>query len=80
MGPTLPTEFPEVEDFLRMTGAVETIIEYNKQSFIEENLIQVDSSFFNFFSVKVLRGDPKNLLNAPRKAVLSESTAKRNFA
>jgi putative ABC transport system permease protein len=79
MGPTLPDEFPEVEDFLRMTGGVQTIIEYNKQSFIEENLIQADSSFFNFFSVKVLRGDPKNLLNAPRKAVLSESTAKRIF-
>jgi len=39
----------------------------------------VESPFFNFFSIPVIKGDPKNLLNAPRKAVLSESTAKKIF-
>jgi len=79
MGPTLPKEFPEVEDFLRMTGEGPTSIEYNKQSFVEDHIVQADSSFFNFFSIPVLKGDPKNLLNAPRKIVLSESTAKKIF-
>jgi putative ABC transport system permease protein len=79
MGPTMLKEFPEIEDFLRMSGAWPTVIEYNKQTFTEEHLIEVDSSFFNFFSIPVLKGDPKNLLNAPHKAVLSESTAKKIF-
>ena len=79
MGPTLIKEFPEIEDFLRMTGRGPTVIEYNKQTFTEEHLIEADSSFFNFFSVPVLKGDPQNLLNAPRKAVLSESTARKIF-
>jgi putative ABC transport system permease protein len=79
MGPTLPHEFPEVEDFLRMNGTGGTIVEYNKQAFIENKIIQADSSFFNFFSIPVLKGDPKNLLNAPRKVVLSELTAKKIF-
>ncbi len=79
MGPTMLKEFPEVEDFLRMDGRGPTVIEYNKQTFTEDHLVEADSSFFNFFSIPVLKGDPKNLLNAPRKAVLSESTAKKIF-
>ena len=79
MGPTMIREFPEIEDFLRMTGRGPTVIEYNDQVFTEEHLIEADSSFFNFFSIPVLKGDRGNLLNAPRKVVLSESTAKKIF-
>ena len=79
MGPTMVKEFPEIEDFLRMTGSGPTVVEYNNQIFTEEHLIEADSSFFNFFSIPVLKGDPANLLNAPHKVVLSESTAKKIF-
>jgi putative ABC transport system permease protein len=79
MGPTIIKEFPEVENFLRMNGSGPTVIEYNKQTFTEDNLIQTDSSFFNFFSIAVLKGDVENILNAPHKVVLSESTAKKIF-
>jgi putative ABC transport system permease protein len=79
MGPTIPKEFPEIEDFLRMTNEGPTTVEYNNQAFTEDHIVEADSSFFNFFSIPVLKGDPKNLLNAPRKVVLSESAAKRIF-
>jgi putative ABC transport system permease protein len=79
MGPTLLKEFPEIEDFLRMTGRGPTVIEYNSQTFTEEHIIEADSSFFNFFSIPVLKGDINNLLNAPHRIVLSETTAKRIF-
>lgn len=79
MGPTLVKEFPEVEDFCRMSGVGPTVVEYNSQTFTEDDCIEVDSSFFNIFTVPVLRGDPQNLLNGPHKAVLSESTAKKIF-
>ena len=79
MGPTLLKEFPEIEDFLRMTGKGPTIIGYNDLTFTEENMVEADSSFFNFFSIPFIKGDVKNLLNAPRKIVLSESTAKKIF-
>jgi putative ABC transport system permease protein len=79
MGPTLPKEFPEVEDFLRMNGHGPTVVEYEKQIFTDNDIIEADSSFFNFFSVPVLKGDTKNLLNSPHKVVLSESTAKKIF-
>ncbi len=79
MGGTMLKEFPEIEDFLRMSGAGPTVIEYDNQTFTEDHLIEADSSFFNFFSIPVLKGDPANLLNAPRKVVLSESAAKKIF-
>ena len=79
MGRTLVREFPEVEDFLRMSGRGPTVIEFNKQTFTEEHMIEVDSSFFKFFSIPVLKGDVQDLLNAPHKAVLSETAAKKIF-
>ena len=57
MGPTMVKEFPEIEDFLRMNGSGPTVIEYNKQTFTEDHIIEADSSFFNFFSIPVLNGD-----------------------
>jgi putative ABC transport system permease protein len=72
-------EFPEVEDYLRMTGRGPTVVEYGDRTFTDDHVLEADSSFFNFFSIPLIKGDPKNVLNAPRRAVLSESTAKRIF-
>ena len=79
IGPTMKREFPEVEDFLRMQGWGPMVVEYKDQKFTDENIIAADSSFFNFFSVQLLKGDMSNLLNAPRKAVITESMAKKIF-
>jgi putative ABC transport system permease protein len=79
MGPTLPGEFPEVEDFLRMNDIGPTVVEYEQQFFTDNDIIEADSSFFNFFTIPVIKGDPGNLLNGPHKVVLSESTAERLF-
>jgi putative ABC transport system permease protein len=79
MGPTLPREFPEVEDFLRMDRIGPTVVQYEQQIYTDNDIVQADSSFFNFFSIPVLKGNPDNLLNSPHKVVLSESTAKKYF-
>ena len=80
IGPTLANDFPEVEDFLRMRNVyrAESIV-YDKKTYAEDNIIEADSSFFNFFSIPVLRGNPESLLNTPHKAVLSASVAKKIF-
>lgn len=79
MGPTLPGEFPEVEDFLRMNDVGPSVIEYEQQFFTDNDILQADSSFFNFFSIPVIKGDPANLLNSPHKVVLSKSAAIKIF-
>jgi len=79
MGPTLLKEFPEIEDYCRMTKKGPSVVEYKNQTFTDDHIIEADSSFFNIFTIPVLKGDPKNLLNATHRVVLSESTAKRIF-
>jgi putative ABC transport system permease protein len=79
IGPTMTREFPEVEDFLRMQGWGPMVVKYNDHTFTDENIIATDSSFFNFFSIPLIMGDPENVLNAPRKAVITESMAKKIF-
>ena len=78
-GPSMQKEFPEIESFLRMNRVYPIDIMCNNQPFTEDHLVQADSSFFDFFTVPVLKGNPKNLLNAPRKVVLSSSAAKKYF-
>jgi len=79
LGPTLHREFPEIEGFLRMSKVQSAEVNISNQVFEEDHIIQADSSFFDFFSVPVLKGDLKNLLNAPHKVVLSVSAAKKYF-
>ena len=79
MGPTLQREFPEVEDFLRIHNFETSVVEYDKQMYTESDILEADSSFFNFFTIPVLKGDPNNLLNAPHKAVISETVARKIF-
>lgn len=79
MGPTMLEEFPEVDDFLRMSGSGPTIVGYEDRVFTEDHLVQADSSFFNFFTIPVIKGDPQKMLNAPHQVVLSETTAKKIF-
>ncbi len=79
IGPTMVNEFPEVENFLRINGWGETLIRYGEHPFVEDDFIEADSSFFNFFSIPLLRGNKDAVLNEPHTVVLSESTAKKIF-
>lgn len=79
IGPTMVKEVPEVEAFLRMNGIGPVNAEYNNITFASDHIVEADSSFFNFFSIPVLKGDQNNLLNGPHKAVVSETFAKKMF-
>jgi putative ABC transport system permease protein len=79
VGPAMLREFPEVEDFTRINTWTEPVMKYLDKSFIEKSYIEADSSFFNIFSIPLLRGDKKTVLNAPHQLVLSESTARKIF-
>ena len=59
IGPTMLKEVPEVEDFLRMNGVGPTNVEYNNLTYGDDHIIEADSSFFNFFSIPVIKGDQK---------------------
>lgn len=79
IGPAMLKEFPEVEDIVRTNILGEIIVKNNEQSFTENAFIEADSSFFNIFSINLISGDKKTVLNAPHKLVLSKSTASKIF-
>ena len=79
IGPTMFNEFPEVENFLRLNGWGETIIRYNDHNFTESDFLEADSSFFDFFSIRLLQGHKDRVLNEPHTLVISETTAQKIF-
>ncbi len=79
IGPTMLNEFPEVENFLRINGWGETVISYNDHHFLEKAFLEADSSFFDFFTIQLLRGQKDMVLNEPHTIVLSETTAQKIF-
>ncbi|HEX7844508.1 MAG TPA: ABC transporter permease [Chitinophagaceae bacterium] len=76
--PSFKRNFPEVEDGVRMTAAGR-IIKYEDKLFTEKKFFYADSTFFNIFSFKLLRGKAATVLGSPKMVVLTESTAKKYF-
>lgn len=79
IGPTMHIEFPEVENFLRINGWGETVIRHGDHHFTEDDFIQADSSFFDIFSIPLIRGNAAKALSEPYTLVLSKSSANRIF-
>jgi len=79
IGPTMKAEFPEVENFLRMNRWGETILKYEDKFFTEEQFMEADSGFFDFFSIPIIQGNKKTALNAPHSVALSASAAHKLF-
>jgi putative ABC transport system permease protein len=83
MGPTLVTDFPEVDKVVRYDPWYETVVLSNKEHNVElgeADILIVDSAFFEVFDFTLLRGSPKAVLTRPSTIVLTESLAKRLFS
>ena len=79
VGPTMMSDFPEVENFTRYDAFGTTVIKFNDQSFTEDAFVIVDSSFFNIFSIHLIKGDKNKALREPYTVVVSETAAKKYF-
>lgn len=83
VGPALKNNFPEVLRFTRLFP-VSGIISYNSPArgeiaFREEKMQMVDSSVFEVFDIKLLKGDKVQSLAGPNKVVISERAVKKYF-
>jgi putative ABC transport system permease protein len=78
-------DLPEVQNTLRLGGPFNnTLVTYRAsetdiRSFEEDNILLADTSFFSFFDIKLLKGDPKKVLAEANQMVITEATAKRYF-
>src|SRR5271154_1611741 len=77
MGPTMVDEFAEVEKVVRYQPWDEMVLSHGEKNVLtrEGEVIFVDSTFFDVFDFKLLRGNPKTALVRPLTLVLTEKTA-----
>lgn len=78
-GPTFMSQIPEINQVLRFRQTGDWIVKYEENVFTEDNLVYADASFFDVFSIQLLNGSTTEVLNAPKKMVLSETMAKKYF-
>jgi putative ABC transport system permease protein len=79
MGPTLVKEFPEIKNFVRSNYVEKYDFTYKEKTIFMPRVNRVDSTFFDIFDYKVLRGDRATVLDKPNSLVLSEKSAKNLF-
>ncbi|HEV3222864.1 MAG TPA: ABC transporter permease [Puia sp.] len=78
VGPHLMGGFPQVEAAVRTTGD-ELLVRKGNIKFQEKNSLWADSSFFEMFDFKLIKGNPRTALNDPLNIVFSESAVKKYF-
>jgi len=73
-------EVPEVANACRIYEIPDFMVRLGDRTFMEKNgVYYADSSFFEMFAFKLLRGDTHNCLTEPNSIVLSESLAQKYF-
>ncbi|MDP4264634.1 MAG: ABC transporter permease [Bacteroidota bacterium] len=78
VAPAFKKNFPEVESAVRMSGS-SRVVHYGESLFNEKSFVYADSTFFDLFSFKLIKGDLRYALSGPNVVVLTQSTAKKYF-
>ena len=76
--PSFKKNFPEVVDGVRLS-ALDRLVKNKDITFDEKGFLYADSSFFEMFDFKLIRGDAKTVLNGVNQIVLTQSAAKKYF-
>ena len=78
-GPQVVQDYPEVEASVRFIDFGRTSFKYEDKEFNEEKFYYVDSTLFDIFTYKVLKGEVKSGLEQPNKIILTEKIAAKYF-
>ena len=79
MGPRMLKDFPEVENYVRLQNW-SLLAQRNDVSFYEPDSYIADSTVFDIFDFKLIKGDKKTALREPFSIVLTESMARKYFS
>lgn len=74
-------EIPEVEAVTRFSGGGRgaPLVRYKDKVFSEERFFWADPTFFDVFTVRFIKGDPRTALSQTNALVLTRSMAKKYF-
>ncbi|GAB3961979.1 ABC transporter permease [Spirosoma harenae] len=79
MGSTLKSEFPEVQNFTRITQFNKVTLMHQDKKVVYPNMLRVDSTFLQLFDFELLKGDRSTVLQEPGSVVLTEEGAAKLF-
>ena len=79
MGPQVVQDYPEVESFVRFINMPGGLYKYEDKEYIEDNFFYVDSTLFDIFTYKVLKGEVRSAVIEPGKIVLTRTVAAKYF-
>ena len=80
LAPTLSKDFSEVVQATRLyRGTEKKPLTYKNKKLYANDIHYADSNYFQVFSHRLLKGDPKTALLKPNSIVLTRSLAKRLF-
>jgi putative ABC transport system permease protein len=74
-----PDEFPEVEKMVTLMPYKHITLKVKDEKFSLESVFYADSTFFNVFSIRLLKGDSNRVLSEPNAVVISKSLARKYF-
>jgi putative ABC transport system permease protein len=80
MAQALYDEFPEIDKVCRILTARNVEYTINDKKYLEDNEFITDSTFFEIFTLPVIKGEAGKLLNEPYTAVLTRNAAEKYFA
>src|SRR5258708_7563939 len=72
-------EIPGVEAATRIDKRSNLVFKNDDLAFTEDKVLYADSNFFQFFSFKLLEGDPATALKEPNSVVLTSALATKYF-
>ncbi len=78
-GPQVVQDYPEVQSFVRFFNMPRAVYKYEDKEFNEENFFFADSTIFDIFTYKVIKGDARRAVLEPNKIVLTKRIADRYF-
>ncbi|MCX6334441.1 MAG: ABC transporter permease [Bacteroidia bacterium] len=79
MGPQVVQDYPEVQSFVRFLNMPRALYKYEDKEYIEENFFYADSTLFDIFTYKILKGEVRSAVKDPGKIVLTKRVAGRYF-
>ncbi|MDA3954133.1 MAG: ABC transporter permease [Bacteroidales bacterium] len=79
IGPMLKDECPEIESYVRFRPMDQVVVKYDDKSFVENDILYVDTSIFTVFTHKFIEGNANTCLENKNSIVLVNSMAKKYF-
>ncbi|HLP72126.1 MAG TPA: ABC transporter permease [Bacteroidales bacterium] len=78
-GPQAAQDYPEIQSFVRFIPFQRVLCKNGEIEYNEEDFFYTDSTLFDIFTYKVLKGDVKPAMTDPNKIVLTKKIASRYF-